>query len=152
MEADDIYKYVGLFIIVVFLLYVVINVLKLQVKALEGFTLPEGLSESKSIMDKKTTTNVTTDKNKVPDAIKSNTANVQDALSIDKYSKAYEDTIVDLYINTEVFILSQILTNAENISADPGSDKNQKLMTTLNNAKEFKLTLNSAIVALNSNN
>ena len=132
MNADDIYKYVGLFIIVVFLLYVVINMMKLQVNVLEGLTMP----------------NNTTDKDKVPEAVKSNTSKVEDALLIDKYTKAYEDTIIKLDSNIDIFILSQVLNNAEQISSDPGSDKNQKIIMQINTAKAFKDSLNSAIKTL----
>lgn len=136
MEGDDIYKYVGLFIIVVFLIYVVINILKLQVNVLEGMTTSGNKNET------------TTDKDKVPDAIKSNTSRVEDALLIDKYSKAYEDTILDLDSNIDIFILSKVLQNAEQISSDPGSIENQKLLTQINNAKAFKDSLNHAIKVL----
>ena len=136
MNADDIYKYVGLFIIVVFLLYVVINMMKLQVNVLEGLTMPNKLI------------NNTTDKDKVPEAVKSNTSKVEDALLIDKYTKAYEDTIINLDSNIDIFILSQVLNNAEQISSDPGSDKNQKIIMQINTAKAFKDSLNSAIKTL----
>ena len=138
MESDDIYKYIGLFIVVVFLLYVVINTLKFQVNVLEGLTMPTRMSK----------TTLTTDKDKVPDAIKSNTSMAEDALLIDKYTKAYEDTIIDLDSNIDIFILSQVLQNAESISADPGSDENQKILAKINTAKMFKDSLNHAIKVL----
>ena len=134
MTSDDIYKYIGLFIVVVFLLYVVINTLKFQVNVLEGMTSSNKTS--------------TTDKDKVPEAVKSNTSMVEDALLIDKYTKAYEDTILDLDSNINIFILSQVLQNAENISADPGSDENQKIIAKINAAKTFKDSLNHAIKVL----
>jgi len=135
MTSDDIYKYIGLFIVVVFLLYVVINTLKFQVNVLEGMT-----SSNNKIS--------TTDKDKVPEAVKSNTSMVEDALLIDKYTKAYEDTILDLDSNIDIFILSQVLQNAENISADPGSDENQKIIAKINSAKAFKDSLNHSIKVL----
>jgi len=137
MESDDIYKYVGLFIIVVFVIYVIINILKLQVNVLEGMTTSN-----------RNKTSTTTDKDKVPDAIKSNTSMVEDALIVDKYSKAYEDTILELDSSIDIFILSEVLKNAETISADPGSDENQKILTQINTAKAFKDSLNYAIKVL----
>ena len=136
MKADDIYKYIGLFIVVLFLIYIVINTMKFQVNVLEGLTMPSK------------TKNASTDKDKVPEAIKSNTSMVEDALLVDKYTKAYEDTIIDLDSNMDIFILNQVLQNAENISSDPGSDANQILITKINNAKAFKDTLNHAIAVL----
>jgi hypothetical protein len=134
MESDDIYKYVGFFIVILFLIYIVIRTLKFQFSAIEGMT-DMNLSN-------------TTDKDKVPEAIKSNTNKVEDGLLIDKYTKAYEDTIIDLDANMDIFILEQVLQNAEQLSADPGSDNNQKIITKINNAKIFKETLNHAIKVL----
>ncbi len=135
MDSDNIYKYVGLFVIIIFLLYMVINTMTFQMNVLEGMT-----SSSASAN--------TTDKDKVPEAIKSNTSRVEDALLIDKYLKAYEDTIIDLDTNIDVYLLGQVINNAESISADPGSDESQKLITKLNNLKTFKDSLNHAIKVL----
>jgi hypothetical protein len=135
MESEHIYKYVGLFVIVIFLLYVVVSTLTFQFNVMEGMT-----SEKKSAND--------TDKDKVPEAIKSNTSRVEDALLIDKYLKSYEDTIIDLDTNIDMYLLGQVINNAESISANPGSDENQKLVTKLNNLKTFKESLNHAIKVL----
>jgi hypothetical protein len=127
METDDIYKYVGVFIIILFLIYVIIRTFSFQVPTIEGMT---------------------TDKDKVPEAIKSNTNNMEDGLLIDKYTKAYEDTIIDLDANVDMYILEQVLQSGEQLSKDPGSDENQKIISKLNNLKSFKETLNHAIKVL----
>jgi hypothetical protein len=134
MDSEHIYKYVGFFVVVVFLIYIVVNTLRFQVNMFEGMTSGAGASA--------------TDKDKVPEAIKSNTSRVEDALLIDKYLKAYEDTIIDLDTNIDMYLLGQVITNAEAISSDPGSDNNQKLITKLNNLKTFKDSLNHAIKVL----
>lgn len=135
MEADDIYKYLGFFLVVIFLIYIVIKTMKFQMQAFEGFTSSTGTGNS-------------TDKDKVPEAIKNNTTKVEDGLLIDKYTKAYEDTIIDLDSNIDMFILQEILQNAESISADPGSVVSQQIITKINNAKTFTDTLNHAIKVL----
>ena len=134
MESDDIYKYLGLFVVVVFVVYVIINTMNFQLKMVEGFT--------------DATSSSSTDKDKVPDAIKSNTTKVSDALLIDKYLNAYEDTIIDLDANIDMYILDQIVKNAESISSDPGSTANQAIITKINNAKTFSDALNHAIKVL----
>ena len=136
MESDDIYKYVGFFIVVLFLIYIIIKTMKFQFAAIEGMT---GINKSSSD---------TTDKDKVPEAIKSNTMRIEDSLLLDKYTKAYEDTIIDLDANVDMYLLEQVLQNAEKISSDPGSEENQKLISKLNNVKSFKETLNLAIKVL----
>jgi hypothetical protein len=134
MDSDDIYKYLGLFVVVVFVVYIVIKTMNFQLKMVEGFTAADA------------TTN--TDKNKIPDAIKSNTDKMSDALLTDKYLQVYEDTIIDLASNMDIYILSQVLANAESISADPGSTANQIIISKLNNAKTFSDTLNHAMKTL----
>ena len=136
MESDDIYKYLGLLVVVVFVVYIVIKTMNFQLKMVEGFTASD------------TTSSATTDKNKVPDAIKNNTDKVSDALLTDKYLRAYEDTIIDLSANIDMYILSEVLKNAESISSDPGSTPNQTIITKLNNAKTFSDTLNQAMKTL----
>jgi hypothetical protein len=133
MDSDDIYKYLGLFVVVLFLVYVIINTMNFQLKMVEGFTDPVASN---------------TDKDKVPEAIKSNTTKVSDALLIDKYLRAYEDTIIDLDGNIDMYILDQVLKNAEAISSDPGSVANQAIITKINNAKTFSDALNHAIKVL----
>jgi hypothetical protein len=136
MEPDEIYKYLGFFVIVLFLIYIVVNTMKFQLKTVEGMV--SGTSSG----------GVATDRDKVPEAIKSNTTKIEDALLIDKYTKAYEDTIIDLDSHIDMYILDQIVNNAEAISSDPGTDANQTLITKINNAKAFKDSLNHAIKVL----
>ena len=135
MESEDIYKYIGFFIVVLFLIYIVIRTLKFQFMAVEGMT--SGI-----------TSGTATDKDKIPEAIKSNTTRIEDSLLLDKYTKAYEDTIIDLDANVDMYLLEQVLQNAEKISSDPGSEENQKLISKLNNVKSFKESLNLAIKVL----
>jgi hypothetical protein len=137
MDSDDIYKYLGLFVVVVFVVYIVIKTMNFQLKMVEGFTAADS-----------TTNTTNTDKNKIPDAIKSNTDKMSDALLTDKYLQVYEDTIIDLASNMDIYILSQVLANAESISADPGSTANQIIISKLNNAKTFSDTLNHAMKTL----
>jgi hypothetical protein len=135
MESDDIYKYIGFFVLVFFLIYIVLRTMKFHFKIVNGFrNTMEGFTS--------------TDKDKVSDAIKSNTNKVSDSLLITKYLKAYEDTILELDTNINVYILSQVLQNAESISADPGSDASQKIITKINNTKMFIDSLNHSIKVL----
>jgi len=135
MEADDIYKYLGLFLVVLFLIYILVKTLHLQLNVFEGMA---------------SNTTIKTDKEQVPDSIKSNTTKVEDALLINKYAKTYEDTIIELDANMDMYILNEVLANAEQLSTDPGSDSNQKILTTINNVKAFKDMLNKAIKVLDT--
>lgn len=142
MESDDIYKYLGLLLVVVFVVYIVIKTMNFQMKVLEGFGLKDATNAAG------VSTGTSTDKDKVPDVIKNNTNKAGDALLIDKYLKAYEDTIIDLDANIDMYILAQVLENAETISADPGSAESQGIITKINAAKTFTESLNHAIKVL----
>lgn len=138
MESDDIYKYVGLLVIIVFVVYIIVKTMNFQVRMVEGFSVSDTLNNSSP----------PTDKDKVPDAIKSNINKISDALLTDKYLQAYEDTIIDLDTNIDMYILSQVLNNAEAISTDPGSISSQATIAKINNAKNFSDALNHAIKTL----
>jgi hypothetical protein len=131
MESDTIYKYLGLAIVVLFVSYIIIKSLTFQARLIEGMTTDD--------------TSVNTDKDKIPDAIKSNSTNILDGLLIDKYRSSYDDTIIELEENINATILAGILKNAEKISADPSSDDSQKFITAINNLKGFKDTLNDSM-------
>lgn len=132
MELDNIYKYLGLAIIILVVLYVAMKSLTFQARLVEGMT-------------SKNEDTTPTDKEKTPDAIKSNTTNVLDALLIDKYRPSYDDTIIELEENINATILAGILKNAEMISTDPSSEKSQQFITAVNNLKSFKETLNDTM-------
>jgi hypothetical protein len=134
--SEDIYKYLGLGIVVLFVVYIIIKSLTFQARLFEGMTSKD--EDAK------------TDKDKKAAAIKSNTTTLIDGLLIEKYRSTYDDTIIELEENISATILSGILTNAETISADPTSDKSQKFITATNNLKAFKDTLNDAMKYLDS--
>lgn len=131
MASDDIYKYLGLFVVIVFVAYIALKSLTFQARMIEGM--------------KSKDEDVNTDKDKKPEAIKSHTDTILDGLLIDKYRSSYDDTIIELEENTSATILAGILKNAETISADPSSETSQKFIVAINNLKSFKDTLNDAM-------
>lgn len=134
MESDTIYKYLGLTIVILFVSYIIIKSLTFQARLIEGMATNSSNDST-----------VNTDKDKIPDAIKSNSTNILDGLLIDKYRSSYDDTIIDLEENINATILAGVLKNAEKISDDPSSDNSQKLIAYINNLKTFKDTLNDAM-------
>ena len=134
MELDNIYKYLGLAIIILVVVYVVMKSLTFQARLIEGM-------KEKDKEDAPTTT----DKDKVPDAIKSHTNTILDGLLIDKYRSSYDDTIIDLEENINATLLSGVIKYAEIVASDPSSGNSQKFMTFCNLLKEFKGTLNDTM-------
>jgi hypothetical protein len=90
----------------------------------------------------------TTSTDNLPSAVKSNTDTIEDALTITKYRRSYEDTLINLETSAGVSMLSAISKNAETISKDPTSVASQKIITTINNLKAFKDSLNDTMVTL----
>lgn len=133
MELDNIYKYLGLAIIILVVVYVVMKSLTFQARLIEG--MKEKDKEDAS----------TTDKDKVPDAIKSHTNTILDGLLIDKYRSSYDDTIIDLEENINATLLSGVVKYAEIIATDPASDNSQKFIIYCNQLKAFKDTLNDTM-------
>jgi hypothetical protein len=135
-NIENIYKYVGLAVIAFFTLYIVLKIMNLQVNILEGMTSNTSSSSNTTPMDK------------LADSIKNNTNMIENKLLISKYRKSYEDIIIDLETNINLYILSGLATNAETISANPLSPESQTIITSINAMKLFKDTLNDAMITL----
>ena len=92
----------------------------------------------------------TTDKDKIADAVKSNTHTIEDKLLISKYRSSYEQTIIELEGNVSYALLSAVINNAEMISNNPTSSNSQTMINSINNLKTFRQTLNDAMKILDS--
>lgn len=136
MNTDNIYKYVGLFIISLFIIYIVLRTLNFQVKLIEG--MATGTSSSATPNDKE----------KIADAISANTTFAEDSLLISKYQKSYEDIIINLENNINFFMLGAIINNGETISKKPMDPASIALINSINSLKTFKDTLNDSMAFL----
>jgi hypothetical protein len=141
MNSDNIYKYLGLAVIAIYLLYIVIKSMKFQANIIEGMASASASSSSSSSSGKTSTDNLAS-------AVKSNTDTIEDALTITKYRRPYEDTLINLETSAGVSMLSTITKNAEIISKDPTSVESQKVITIVNNLKAFKDSLNDTMSTL----
>jgi hypothetical protein len=128
------YKYIGLITIILFIIFIVVRTLNFQVKVLEGFT-NETIAE--------------TDRNKIPEAITNSTTTIQDILQVNNYSNTYEDILINLENNINYNILGEITKQAEQLSKNPYDDSTQKIITSINNMRTFKDTLNDSMNFLN---
>lgn len=132
--ANNIYKTVGLIAIIVFVLFIVIRTLNFQASVLEGFT-NEPITE--------------TEREKIPESINSSTTTIQDSIRIDRYSNTYEDILINLENNINYNILRELMNQSEQLSSSPYDESSQKIITSLNNMKTFKDTLNDSMRFLN---
>ena len=142
IETDKLYKYIGLGVIGIFILYIILRTLKFQLNVVEGLTT---MSSSASAP-----IGTNTDVINTPIAIDNNSTMVEDTLLINKYQKSYEDTIIALDKSVDFSILQTILKNAESISVNPTSNDSMQTITMVNNLKQFKDSLNEAMTFMNS--
>ena len=142
MKTDDMCKYLGWGVLVLILLYICIRSLRFQANIIESLT---SNSDSSSSSDSSTT-----DKDKIPDTIKSNTAPIADPLLITKYRSSYEDAIIAMEANISAALLSEMTNNADTVTKDPTSTEAQKSIVIMNNLATFRETLNKAMNILDS--
>jgi hypothetical protein len=135
MDNDNLYKYIGMIILAIFIIYIILRTLNFQATLIEGLTTADSTTNDTS----------KTDKDKIPDMINANTTIIEDGLLIDKYKKTYEDIIINLENNVNYFMLGGIMKNSETISKNPMSADSQKIINNLNNLKIFKDTLNDSM-------
>jgi len=130
IEADDLYKIVGLIVVIIFVVSIGAKMFSYQAKVLEGMT------------------NSSTDKDTISSAVSSNTDKLSDTLLVSKYRSNYEDTIINLEKAVSIGILSEVINNAETISSDPASSKARTAMSSINTMLTFRETLNQSMIIL----
>uniref|UniRef100_A0A6C0CNP3 Uncharacterized protein n=1 Tax=viral metagenome TaxID=1070528 RepID=A0A6C0CNP3_9ZZZZ len=132
ISENDLYKVIGLAVVVLFVVSIGVKMFRFQTKIVEGMT--NGANS--------------TDIDKRAAAIDSKTDANDTTLALHKNRSAYEDMIVALEKNCSEYILLSISDNAEAIANNPTSDENQKIITSLNNLVQFRSTLNTAMTIL----
>jgi hypothetical protein len=144
-DKEKIYKYVGLGVIGIVLVYLILRTLKFQLNIIEGLTTTAAASlpTASSPVDN-------TDIENAPLAINNNSTMVEDTLLINKYKSKYEDIIIELDKNVDFSILQTILKNAQTISMNPTSNDSMKTIAIVNSLKAFKDSLNEGMTFMDS--
>lgn len=93
-------------------------------------------------------TSSSTDTTNIASAVSSNTDKISDTLLVSKYRSNYEDIIIALEKAVSQGMLSEIMNNAETISADPVSTDALKAIQNINSLKAFRETLNQGMIVL----
>jgi hypothetical protein len=130
IESEDLYKIVGLIVVIIFVVSIGAKMFSYQAKVIEGMT------------------NSSTDKDTISSAVSSNTDKLSDTLLASKYRSNYEDTIINLEKAVSVGILSEVINNAQTISSDPASSKALTAMSSINTMLTFRETLNQSMIIL----
>jgi hypothetical protein len=128
ISENELYKFIGLAVVLLFLISMGVKMFNYQTKIVEGMT-----------------NSTNTDIDKIADSISGATDRVDTQLAIQKHRPHYEDMIIALDTNCADNILYSIMINGEAISKNPTSEESQKAITNLNNLAQFRTTLNDAI-------
>jgi hypothetical protein len=156
----DVYQYLGLCTMIIFVSYILIRTLRFQSKIFEGLT--NSTTSTKPDISKE-------NNGKLSDTINTNIKNVNikmsEVLSLDKYKTNYENLIISLeeYSNTMMFakIMSignkiGLLTKGDHINDDiiheiDNANKLKSFIDTLNAGMKFIDNTKTSIPTINTN-
>lgn len=130
IDADDLYRIVGLSVVILIVVAIGARMLKYQTKVIEGMTT------------------TATGKENIASAVERNAEKINDILLPSKYRSSFEDTIINLEKAIGLAIVFEVVNNAETISADPTSAEGQKAMVSINTMETFRASLNQAMIVL----
>ena len=130
ISQDDLYRIVGLAVVLIFVISIATKAFAYQTKIMEGMTTSS------------------TDKDKISSTVSSNNDKISDSLLVSKYRTDYEDTIINLEKGVSNALLSEVINNADTISADPTSKDSTTAIATMNGLKNFRETLNQTMIIL----
>lgn len=130
ISQDDLYRIVGLAVVLIFVVSIATKAFAYQTKIMEGMTTSS------------------TDKDKISSTVSSNNDKISDSLLVSKYRTDYEDTIINLEKGVSNALLSEVINNADTISADPTSKDSTTAIATMNGLKNFRETLNQTMIIL----
>ena len=139
MDMNDLYKYLGMFIVGLFFLFIMFNGFRVQNIMLSSLVTGD-------IDNKETFDNI----NRVSDELDTNTKETLDPVLIKEYERDYETLIHKLDSNISTAIIKSIKDNAEELSKKHMTQTTQDIIVKINNLKNFKDTLNTAQTIMDS--
>lgn len=131
ISQNDLYKFIGLAVVALFLIHIAVKSFKYQTKIVEGMTSSSN-----------------TDRDKIADAIDQKIIEIDDKMRVGTFRHNYEDAIISFEKFCSETILKVSMDKAPDIVKDPLSKENQEVIVALNNLAQFRNTLNDAMVTL----
>ena len=136
---NELYKYLGMFIVGIVLIYIMFNGFRFQNMVLSNI-IPSNYDEKENFE------NI----NKVSDELDANTKDTLDPVLIKEYEKDYEKLLHKLDSNLSTAIIKYTKENAEGLCKNHMSKETQDIIVKLNNLKSLKDSLNTAQTILDS--
>ena len=133
LKEDEIYRYLGIFTLTLFFIYIVSCVLNTQNNIIEGLT------------NQKKPLNIQDDLfSNLDKHLKENNDRLSDSLLIKKYKTQYEDSIIEIDTNTEHKIL-QLTILYGNALANKDDKEAKKYLEEINLLQNLKASLKNAM-------
>ena len=132
-EEEEIYRYLGIFTLTLFFIYIVSCVLNTQNNIIEGLT------------NQKKPLNIQDDLfSNLDKHLKENNDRLSDSLLIKKYKTQYEDSIIEIDTNTELKIL-QLTILYGNALANKDDKEAKKYLEEINLLQNLKTSLKNTM-------
>lgn len=132
-EEEEIYRYLGIFTLTLFFIYIVSCVLNTQNNIIEGLT------------NQKKPLNIQDDLfSNLDKHLKENNDRLSDSLLIKKYKTQYEDSIIEIDTNTELKIL-QLTILYGNALANKDDKEAKKYLEEINLLQNLKASLKNTM-------
>lgn len=133
LKEDEIYRYLGIFTLTLFFIYIVSCVLNTQNNIVEGLT------------NQKKPLNIQDDLfSNLDKHLKENNDRLSDSLLIKKYKTQYEDSIIEIDTNTELKIL-QLTILYGNALANKDDKEAKKYLEEINLLQNLKVSLKNTM-------
>jgi len=133
LKEDEIYRYLGIFTLTLFFIYIVSCVLNTQNNIVEGLT------------NQKKPLNIQDDLfSNLDKHLKENNDRLSDSLLIKKYKTQYEDSIIEIDTNTELKIL-QLTILYGNALANKDDKEAKKYLEEINLLQNLKTSLKNTM-------
>jgi hypothetical protein len=133
LKEDEIYRYLGIFTLTLFFIYIVSCVLNTQNNIIEGLT------------NQKKPLNIQDDLfSNLDKHLKENNDRLSDSLLIKKYKTQYEDSIIEIDSNTELKIL-QLTILYGNALANKDDKEAKKYLEEINLLQNLKASLKNTM-------
>jgi len=133
LKEDEIYRYLGIFTLTLFFIYIVSCVLNTQNNIVEGLT------------NQKKPLNIQDDLfSNLDKHLKENNDRLSDSLLIKKYKTQYEDSIIEIDTNTDLKIL-QLTILYGNALANKDDKEAKKYLEEINLLQNLKLSLKNTM-------
>ena len=145
---ENIYRYLGLGVVILVALYILIKTLTFQGKIIEGLTnSTEATSEPTSSAEISLLNTVTS---KSTEGITAQNNKLQDILALDKYRTDYENLIIALEDYANVMMFAKVVGIGAKVSTlsngEPVTNGIIEDMENANKLKEFISTLNASMI------